>query len=87
MVNIFSCLIDIYDILYLLLLWIDWSQGPTEKDQIDVQGDISYDIVEFITETWPDVSAFNCQLFDIKNSDLIYISGKRQPFKYRRKKI
>ncbi|XP_042488566.1 translation machinery-associated protein 22-like [Macadamia integrifolia] len=30
-------------------------KGPTEKDQIDVQGDISYDIVEFITETWPDV--------------------------------
>ena len=31
-------------------------QGPTEKEQIDVQGDISYDIVEFITDTWPDVS-------------------------------
>ena len=31
-------------------------QGPTEKDQIDVQGDIAYDIVEFITDTWPDVS-------------------------------
>ncbi|XP_061362782.1 translation machinery-associated protein 22 [Gastrolobium bilobum] len=30
-------------------------KGPTEKDQIDVQGDIAYDIVEFITETWPDV--------------------------------
>ncbi|OVA03993.1 Translation initiation factor SUI1 [Macleaya cordata] len=30
-------------------------KGPTEKEQIDVQGDISYDIVEFITETWPDV--------------------------------
>lgn len=30
-------------------------QGPTEKEQIDVQGDISYDIVEFITDTWPDV--------------------------------
>ena len=30
-------------------------KGPTEKDQIDVQGDISYDIVEFITDTWPDV--------------------------------
>jgi len=30
-------------------------QGPTEKEQIDVQGDIAYDIVEFITETWPDV--------------------------------
>ncbi|XP_059657036.1 translation machinery-associated protein 22-like [Cornus florida] len=30
-------------------------KGPTEKEQIDVQGDIAYDIVEFITETWPDV--------------------------------
>ncbi|KAM7274455.1 hypothetical protein ACFE04_016321 [Oxalis oulophora] len=30
-------------------------KGPTEKDQIDVQGDIAYDIVEFITETWPSV--------------------------------
>ncbi|KAL5728754.1 hypothetical protein ACHQM5_001799 [Ranunculus cassubicifolius] len=30
-------------------------KGPTEKEQIDVQGDISYDIVEFITATWPDV--------------------------------
>ncbi|XVE97980.1 hypothetical protein REPUB_Repub03eG0065700 [Reevesia pubescens] len=30
-------------------------KGPTDKEQIDVQGDISYDIVEFITETWPDV--------------------------------
>ncbi|XP_044464208.1 translation machinery-associated protein 22-like [Mangifera indica] len=28
-------------------------KGPTEKEQIDVQGDISYDIVEFITESWP----------------------------------
>ncbi|KAK9273486.1 hypothetical protein L1049_018296 [Liquidambar formosana] len=30
-------------------------KGPTDKEQIDVQGDIAYDIVEFITETWPDV--------------------------------
>ncbi|XP_077211277.1 translation machinery-associated protein 22-like isoform X2 [Tasmannia lanceolata] len=30
-------------------------KGATEKEQIDVQGDISYDIVEFITETWPNV--------------------------------
>lgn len=30
-------------------------KGPTEKEQIDVQGDILYDIVEFITETWPNV--------------------------------
>ncbi|KAL9254668.1 Translation machinery-associated protein 22-like protein [Drosera capensis] len=30
-------------------------KGPTEKEQIDVQGDISYDIVEFITDIWPDV--------------------------------
>nr|GEY24163.1 translation machinery-associated protein 22-like [Tanacetum cinerariifolium] len=31
-------------------------KGPIEKDQIDVQGDIAYDIVDFITHTWPDVS-------------------------------
>ncbi|KAI5674369.1 hypothetical protein M9H77_14733 [Catharanthus roseus] len=30
-------------------------KGPTEKEQIDVQGDISFDIVDFITDTWPDV--------------------------------
>ncbi|PPS07222.1 hypothetical protein GOBAR_AA13425 [Gossypium barbadense] len=30
-------------------------KGPTDKEQIDVQGDISYDIVEYITETWPAV--------------------------------
>ncbi|KAL4589510.1 hypothetical protein LXL04_002417 [Taraxacum kok-saghyz] len=30
-------------------------KGPTEKDQIDVQGDIAYDILDFITHTWPDV--------------------------------
>ncbi|KAK9275054.1 hypothetical protein L1049_022312 [Liquidambar formosana] len=30
-------------------------KGPTEKEQIDVQGDISFDIVDFITESWPDV--------------------------------
>ncbi|KMZ59736.1 putative Density-regulated protein [Zostera marina] len=30
-------------------------KGPTDKEQIDVQGDIFYDIVEFITNTWPDV--------------------------------
>ncbi|CDP17741.1 unnamed protein product [Coffea canephora] len=33
-------------------------KGPTEKEQIDVQGDIAYDIVDFITETWPDVISF-----------------------------
>lgn len=33
----------------------DCFQGPTEKEQIDVQGDIAYDIVEFLTDTWPDV--------------------------------
>ncbi len=31
-------------------------QGPTEKEQSDVQGDITYDIVDFITKTWPNVS-------------------------------
>ncbi|KAL3681007.1 hypothetical protein R1sor_023963 [Riccia sorocarpa] len=30
-------------------------KGPTEKEQIDVQGDIMYDIVEFITETWNNI--------------------------------
>eukprot|EP01018_Ginkgo_biloba_P013577 Gb_11237 [translate_table: standard] len=30
-------------------------KGPTEKEQIDVQGDIMYDIVEFITDTWPSI--------------------------------
>ncbi|XP_038985204.1 translation machinery-associated protein 22 isoform X1 [Phoenix dactylifera] len=30
-------------------------KGPTDKEQIDVQGDIAYDIVEFLTETWPNV--------------------------------
>ncbi|CAM8935631.1 unnamed protein product [Rhodiola kirilowii] len=30
-------------------------KGPTEKEHIDVQGDIAYDVVEFITDTWPDV--------------------------------
>ncbi|KAK1258358.1 hypothetical protein QJS04_geneDACA009298 [Acorus gramineus] len=30
-------------------------KGPTEKEQIDVQGDIAYDVVEFLTGTWPDV--------------------------------
>lgn len=30
-------------------------KGPTEKEHIDVQGDIAYDVVQFITDTWPDV--------------------------------
>jgi hypothetical protein len=38
-------------------------QGPTEKEQIDVQGDISYDIVDFITDTWPDVIIYKLCLF------------------------
>lgn len=42
---------------------IPFSQGPTDKEQIDVQGDISYDIVEFITDTWPDVIPFKSLLF------------------------
>lgn len=42
---------------------IPLSQGPTDKEQIDVQGDISYDIVEFVTDTWPDVIYFNSLLF------------------------
>lgn len=41
----------------LLLLCVSWFllQGPTDKEQIDVQGDIAYDIVDYISETWPDV--------------------------------
>ena len=39
----------------IIFLFLVRLQGPTEKEQIDVQGDIAYDIVEFITETWPDV--------------------------------
>ncbi|WVZ20300.1 hypothetical protein V8G54_007622 [Vigna mungo] len=38
--------------------------GPTEKEQIDVQGDIAYDIVEFITDTWPDKMGERFQLLD-----------------------
>ncbi|GAQ80707.1 Translation initiation factor SUI1 family protein [Klebsormidium nitens] len=30
-------------------------KGPTEKEQIDVQGDFLYDICEFITETWKEI--------------------------------
>ncbi|KAJ7557775.1 hypothetical protein O6H91_04G010000 [Diphasiastrum complanatum] len=30
-------------------------KGPTEKEQIDVQGDLMLDIVDFITETWENV--------------------------------
>lgn len=33
-------------------------QGPTEKEQIDVQGDIMYDLAEFITDTWKNVRQF-----------------------------
>ncbi|CAL9099798.1 unnamed protein product, partial [Musa acuminata var. zebrina] len=44
-------------------------KGPTEKEQIDVQGDIAYDIVEFITETWPAfgilVSHICCMLMQV----------------------
>jgi density-regulated protein len=38
-------------------------QGPTEKEQIDVQGDISYDIVEFLTDTWHDVIVYKLCFF------------------------
>ncbi|KAL9261780.1 Double-stranded RNA-binding protein 1-like protein [Drosera capensis] len=38
-------------------------KGPTEKEQIDVQGDISYDIVEFITDTWPDLRHYTVQIY------------------------
>ena len=42
--------------LILKVIYVSAFQGPTEKEQIDVQGDIIYDIVEFITDTWPDVT-------------------------------
>ena len=49
-----------------MLFQIIGLQGPTEKEQIDVQGDIAYDIVEFITDTWPDVRHSYCyQLFNV----------------------
>ncbi|KAL8160850.1 hypothetical protein V2J09_012339 [Rumex salicifolius] len=41
-------------------------KGPTEKEQIDVQGDISFDVVEFITDTWPDCEWY-CLLTVIQN--------------------
>ena len=40
-----------------------WSfQGPTEKEQIDIQGDIIYDIVEFITRhlAWCSITILLC---------------------------
>lgn len=53
--------------LHFTMPQFDWPlsgyQGPTEKEQIDVQGDIAYDIVDFITETWPDVMSFPLSLF------------------------
>lgn len=30
-------------------------KGPTEKEQIDVQGDFMYEIVDFISESWKNV--------------------------------
>ena len=48
----------------IIFLFLVRLQGPTEKEQIDVQGDIAYDIVEFITETWPDVIS-SCKLFHL----------------------
>eukprot|EP00850_Spirogloea_muscicola_P004028 SM000017S02768 [mRNA] locus=s17:152483:154743:+ [translate_table: standard] len=30
-------------------------KGPTEKEQIDVQGDIMYEVVEFVTSNWKDI--------------------------------
>ncbi|XVE54078.1 hypothetical protein DITRI_Ditri03aG0052900 [Diplodiscus trichospermus] len=41
--------------IFLSVILLNSVQGLTDKKHIDVQGDISYDIVEFITETWPDV--------------------------------
>lgn len=52
-------------------------QGPTEKEQIDVQGDIAYDIVEFITDTWPDVISFLLDHISL-NYAVIFIYVLRQ---------
>ncbi|XP_011625667.1 translation machinery-associated protein 22 isoform X2 [Amborella trichopoda] len=55
-------------------------KGPTEKEQIDVQGDIAYDIVEFITETWLDVVGKICDILLFQNSRFLrlqYILLKR----------
>ncbi|OIV97399.1 hypothetical protein TanjilG_17583 [Lupinus angustifolius] len=49
-------------------------KGPTEKDQIDVQGDIAYDIVEFITDTWPDVSGFVFRLLFVSFPSVTQVS-------------
>lgn len=55
--QIFAQLHDESSIGHNILIYLtNWLQGPTEKEHIDVQGDIAYDIVEFITDTWPDVS-------------------------------
>lgn len=40
-------------------------QGPTEKEQIDVQGDFLYDICEFITETWKEVGRSGLRFFSL----------------------
>ncbi|KAI8003895.1 hypothetical protein LOK49_LG08G00197 [Camellia lanceoleosa] len=53
-------------------------KGPTENEQIDVQGDIFMDIVEFITETWPDFDvtfpALPCSILSL---DAMDISGEQ----------
>lgn len=44
---------------FVLCMFCLCFQGPTEKDQIDVQGDIMYDLAEFITETWQNVGSLS----------------------------
>ncbi|KAF5726159.1 hypothetical protein HS088_TW23G00900 [Tripterygium wilfordii] len=47
-------------------------KGPTEKDQIDVQGDIAYDVVEFITETWPEVIESSSSLVLLSYASMLH---------------
>ncbi|KAG6538344.1 hypothetical protein ZIOFF_003459 [Zingiber officinale] len=54
-------------------------QGPTEKEQIDVQGDIAYDMVEFITETWQNVIFLVKYFFIVGSMESICINSCEVP--------
>ncbi|KAK5825000.1 hypothetical protein PVK06_019802 [Gossypium arboreum] len=53
-------------------------KGPTDKEQIDVQGDISYDIVEYITETWPAVMFSIMSLYILFNMKMLHMRNMEQ---------
>ncbi|KAA3477451.1 translation machinery-associated protein 22 isoform X2 [Gossypium australe] len=53
-------------------------KGPTDKEQIDVQGDISYDIVEYITETWPAVMFSIISLYISFNMKMLHMRNMEQ---------